>query len=59
MAWRIADICGHGIKQDELPAMMMPFFALVLVEARIVRALEEVKMALKGQSLAELDRTVL
>lgn len=36
--WRTADLLiGAGIKQSDFPRFMMPFFALVMVESRLIR----------------------
>ena len=36
--WRTADLLlGAGIKQSDFPKFMMPFFALIMVESRLVR----------------------
>ena len=36
--WRTADLLrGCGIKESDFPKFMMPFFALVLVESRLIR----------------------
>ena len=38
LIWAIADILyAHGFKASEWPKYMMPFFALILVESRIIR----------------------
>jgi type I restriction enzyme M protein len=42
--WSTADILrGAGIKESLFPTYMMPFFALMLVESRIVKSLNDVK----------------
>jgi type I restriction enzyme M protein len=42
--WATADLLiGAGIKQSDFPKFMMPFFALMMVESRILRASEELK----------------
>lgn len=36
--WRTADLLiGAGIKQSDFPKFMMPFFALIMVESRLIR----------------------
>ncbi len=36
--WKTADLLiGAGIKQSDFPKFMMPFFALVMVESRLIR----------------------
>ncbi|MDD3051470.1 MAG: N-6 DNA methylase [Candidatus Cloacimonetes bacterium] len=42
--WKTADLLiASGIKQSDFPKFMMPFFALIMVESRFVRMIEEVK----------------
>lgn len=40
--WNTANLLiGAGIKQSEFPKLMMPFFALVLLESRIIQKMKE------------------
>lgn len=40
--WNTANLLiGAGIKQSEFPKLMMPFFALVLLESRITQKMKE------------------
>ena len=40
--WETADLLiGAGIKQSDFPSFMMPFFALMMVESRLVRMKDE------------------
>lgn len=42
--WATADLLiGAGIKQSDFPKFMMPFFALIMVESRLLRMVEEIK----------------
>lgn len=42
--WKTADLLlGAGIKQSDFPKFMMPFFALMMVESRILRASNELR----------------
>jgi type I restriction enzyme M protein len=42
--WKTADhLRGAGIKESDFPKFMMPFFALMMVESRIIRASDELK----------------
>ena len=42
--WATADLLrGCGIKESEWPSFMMPFFALAMVESRLVRMLDDEK----------------
>lgn len=49
--WKTADLLiGSGIKQSEFPKFMMPFFALVMVESRLVREAKRLK-----EQIGEID----
>lgn len=49
--WKTADLLiGSGIKQSEFPKFMMPFFALVMVESRLIREANKLK-----EQLGEVD----
>ncbi|MDR2009030.1 MAG: SAM-dependent methyltransferase [Bacteroidales bacterium] len=42
--WKTADLLrGSGIKESDFPKYMMPFFALLMVESRLVRAAEKLE----------------
>lgn len=42
--WHTADLLrGVGIKESDFPKFMMPFFALVMVESRLIRAADEIR----------------
>jgi type I restriction enzyme M protein len=42
--WATADLLiGAGIKQSDFPTFMMPFFALMMVESRLLRMKEELQ----------------
>ena len=42
--WKTADLLiGAGIKQSDFPKFMMPFFALIMVESRLVRYAKELE----------------
>lgn len=48
--WKTADLLiGAGIKQSDFPKFMMPFFALIMVESRLIRYAKELE--------SEIDRT--
>lgn len=52
--WSTADsLIGAGIKQSDFPKFMMPFFALVLVESRLLRMKEELEKS--GDKLSKED----
>ncbi len=45
--WKTADLLiGAGIKQSDFPKFMMPFFALLMVESRLIREANRLKDAL-------------
>lgn len=55
--WATADLLrGCGIKESEWPSFMMPFFALVMVESRLVRMLEEEKNEIGEEVFASIDK---
>jgi type I restriction enzyme M protein len=42
--WKTADLLiGAGIKQSDFPKFMMPFFALVMVESRLIREADKLE----------------
>lgn len=47
--WHTADLLrGVGIKESDFPKFMMPFFALVMVESRLIRAADEIRDDFSG-----------
>jgi len=55
--WATADLLrGSGIKESEWPSFMMPFFALAMIESRLLRMLEEEKKEIGEEALAEIDK---
>lgn len=55
--WATADLLrGCGIKESEWPSFMMPFFALVMVESRLVRMLEDEKNEIGEVALKNIDK---
>jgi type I restriction enzyme M protein len=54
--WATADLLrGCGIKESEWPSYMMPFFALVMIESRLVRMFDELKVEIGAAALAEIS----
>lgn len=52
--WETADLLiGAGIKQSDFPKFMMPFFALIMVESRLIRMADDLKKELEesGETL--------
>lgn len=55
--WVTADLLrGSGIKESEWPSFMMPFFALVMIESRLIRMLDEMKEQFGEDTLNEMDK---
>jgi len=53
--WATADLLrGSGIKESEWPSYMMPFFALVMIESRLIRMLEELQAEIGKDAYGEL-----
>lgn len=56
--WETADILyAHSFKASEWPNVMMPFFALLLVESRIVRSIQDKIKELEAELETSFDRT--
>ncbi len=55
--WNTANLLrGSGIKESEWPSYMMPFFALVMIESRLIRMFDELKDNIGKEKLAEIDK---
>ena len=55
--WATADLLrGSGIKESEWPSYMMPFFALAMVESRLVRMFDDEKANLGEEVFAGISR---
>lgn len=55
--WATADLLrGSGIKESEWPSFMMPFFALAMIESRLIRMLDEMKAEYGEDTLSEMDK---
>jgi type I restriction enzyme M protein len=58
--WATADLLrGCGIKESEWPSFMMPFFALAMVESRLVRMLDDEKELIGAEDFAKIDKNDL
>lgn len=62
--WATADLLrGSGIKESEWPSYMMPFFALIMIESRLIRLYEKEAKEAGGEkafeALREDDRYAL
>jgi len=54
--WSTADLLrGCGIKESEWPSYMMPFFALAMIESRLIRMFDELKAELGEDTLNEIE----
>ncbi len=52
--WKTADLLlGAGIKQSDFPKNMMPFFALILVESRLIRQAQELEKSIGRENIEE------
>ena len=55
--WSTADLLiSTGVKQSDWPSFMMPFLALVLVESRLLRMLDELKEDLGEENLNNIRK---
>lgn len=58
--WATAELLrGSGIKESEWPSFMMPFFALIMVESRLVRMLDDEKQLIGEEAFAKIDKADL
>ena len=52
--WHTADLLrGVGIRESDFPKFMMPFFALSMVESRLIRAADEIRPSYPGPNQIE------
>lgn len=55
--WATADLLrGCGIKESEWPSLMMPFFALAMIESRLVRMFDNLKAEIGEDAFAKIDK---
>ena len=55
--WATADLLrGSGIKESEWPSFMMPFFALAMIESRLVRMFDELKEEIGEEAFANIQQ---
>lgn len=55
--WNTAELLrGSGIKESEWPSFMMPFFALVMIESRLIRMFDELKDQIGEEALLDIDK---
>jgi type I restriction enzyme M protein len=55
--WETADLLrGSGIKESEWPSYMMPFFALAMIESRLVRMFDDLKTEIGEEAFANINK---
>lgn len=55
--WATADLLrGSGIKESEWPSYMMPFFALAMIESRLVRMFDGLKAEIGEEAFANINK---
>jgi len=55
--WATADLLrGSGIKESEWPSYMMPFFALAMIESRLVRIFDGLKTEIGEEAFANINK---
>lgn len=55
--WATADLLrGSGIKESEWPSFMMPFFALAMIESRLVRMFDNLKKEVGETKFAQINK---
>jgi len=58
--WETADLLrGSGIKESEWTSYMMPYFALAMIESRLVRMYDEFKSEYGEDVLAKIPKVEL
>jgi len=55
--WATADLLrGCGIKESEWPSFMMPFFALAMIESRLVRMFDDLKAEIGEAAFSNIQK---
>lgn len=55
--WATADLLrGSGIKESEWPSYMMPFFALAMIESRLVRMFDSLKYEIGEEAFSNIHK---
>lgn len=58
--WETADLLrGSGIKESEWTSYMMPYFALAMIESRLIRMYDEFKSEIGENTLATISKDEL
>lgn len=56
--WSTAELLrGSGIKESEWPSFMMPFFALIMVESRLIRMFNSLKTEIGSSEITKIKKT--
>lgn len=52
--WKTADLLrGSGIKESDFPKFMMPYFALMLVESRLIRLAQNLEQDMSRDNIED------
>ena len=55
--WATADLLrGCGIKESEWPSYMMPFFALAMIESRLIRMFDDLKSEIGEEAFSNIRK---
>ncbi len=55
--WATADLLrGSGIRESEWPSFMMPFFALAMIESRLIRMYADLKEEVGEKAFADITK---
>ncbi len=55
--WATADLLrGSGIKESEWPSFMMPFFALAMIESRLLRMFDKLKKDIGEEKFKKIEK---
>ena len=55
--WATTDLLrGSGIKESEWPSYMMPFFALAMIESRLVRMFDGLKAEIGEEAFDSIEK---
>ncbi|MFD2432570.1 hypothetical protein ACFSO9_02875 [Mesonia maritima] len=54
--WSTADLLiGAGIKQSDFPKYMMPYFAMIMLESRLVRHYKELLKDFDAETIKDIE----
>ena len=58
--WATADLLrGSGIKESEWPSFMMPFFALAMIESRLIRMFDNLKAEIGEEAFNGIEKNLV